>query len=79
MKKISIILFLIILIIGVVGYAAKIGNDYLDHSNTASQPISSSMFSENVGELNSSGQPQLLTLAILLGTGLVGIVFVRRK
>jgi hypothetical protein len=79
MKKISIIIFLGIMVIGVLGYAGRLGNDYLGHSTGALQPLSDSIIFQSSQEVKSSEPLQTLTFAVLFGTGLVGMVIIRRK
>lgn len=67
------------MVVGVVGYAGRIENDYLDHSHEVLQPLSSAVFSENPQGTERSNQMQSLTFAILFGTGLVGMVIIKRK
>lgn len=67
------------MVIGVVGYAGRIENDYLDHSQEMLQPLSRAVFSENPQGTERSNQMHALTFAVLFGTGLVGMVIIRRK
>ena len=79
MKKLFIIAFLLIVFVGLIGNAAKIDNDYLDKSGVASQPLSNSLISSDSQESAWIDQRQLMTLGFLFGTGLVGLLIVRRK
>ena len=79
MKKIPVILFLVMMFVGVVGYAGRLHNDYLDHSTAVLQPLSNSILSENPQGVKRTEPMQSLTFAILFGTGLVGMVIIRRK
>jgi len=79
MKKLFIIVFLLIVFVGLIGNAAKIDNDYLDKSSVTSQPLSNSLISYDSQESARIDQRQLITLGFLLGTGLVGLLIIRRK
>ncbi len=79
MKKLFIIVFLLIVFVGLIGNAAKIDNDYLDKSNVASQSLSNSLISSDSQESAMIDQRQLMTLGLLFGTGLVGLLIIRRK
>ncbi len=79
MKKLFIIVFLLIVFVGLIGNAAKIDNDYLDKSNVASQSLSNNLISSDSQESVWVDQRQLMTLGLLFGTGLVGLLIIRRK
>ena len=79
MKKLFIIVFLLIVFVGLIGNAAKIDNDYLDKSGVVSQPFSNDMVSSDSQESAWIDQRRLLTLGFLFGTGLVGLLVIRRK
>ena len=79
MKKLFIIVFLLIVFVGLIGNAAKIDNDYLDKSGVVSQPFSNDMVSSDSQESVWMDQRRLLTLGFLFGTGLVGLLVIRRK
>ena len=79
MKKLFIIAFLLIVFIGLIGNAAKIDNDYLDKSNVALHPLSNSLISYDTQESAWIDQRKLITLGLLFGTGLVGLLIIRRK
>ena len=79
MKKLYIILFLLMVLIGFIGNAAKIGNDYLDNSGVTVPAITDDQFSIDNQRLIRMDPQRLSTLGILLGTGLVGLLIVRRK
>ena len=79
MKKLFIIAFLLIVFVGLIGNAAKIDNDYLDKSGVASQTLSNSLISYDTQESAWLDQRQLMTLGLLFGTGLVGLLIIRRK
>ena len=79
MKKLFIIVFLLIVFVGLIGNAAKIDNDYLDKSGVVSQPFSNDMVSSDSQESLWMDQRRLLTLGFLFGTGLVGLLVIRRK
>ncbi|MDA9762033.1 hypothetical protein N9C84_03075 [Desulfobacterales bacterium] len=79
MKKLFIIVFLLIVFVGLIGNAAKIDNDYLDKSGVVSQPFSNDMVSPDSQESAWIDQRRLLTLGFLFGTGLVGLLVIRRK
>ena len=79
MKKLFIIVFLLIVFVGLIGNAAKIDNDYLDKSGVVSQPFSNDMVSSNSQESAWIDQRRLVTLGFLFGTGLVGLLVIRRK
>jgi hypothetical protein len=79
MKKLFIIVFLLIVFVGLIGNAAKIDNDYLDKSGVASQPFSNNLISSDSQESVWVDQRRLMTLGILFGTGLVGLLIIRRK
>jgi hypothetical protein len=79
MKKLFIIVFLLIVFVGLIGNAAKIDNDYLDNSGVASQTLSNSLISYDSQGSTLVDQRQLMILGLLLGTGLVGLLIVRRK
>jgi hypothetical protein len=79
MKKIYIIITLFIILLGFFGYAAKIENEYLD-STTASQPVVfNTLSTQNSQESMRIDQQQILTIGVLLGAGLVGLLIIRRK
>ena len=79
MKKLYIILFLLIVFVGFIGNAARIDNDALNMSSVALQPLSDSVLSQDSQESTGMDQQQLLTLGLLFGTGLVGLLIIRRK
>ncbi len=79
MKKLFIIVFLLIVFVGLIGNAAKIDNDYLDKSNVASHSLSNNLISSDSQESVWVDQRQLMTLGLLFGTGLVGLLIIRRK
>ena len=79
MKKLFIIVFLLIVFVGLIGNAAKIDNDYLDKSGVVSQSFSTDMVSSDSQESVWMDQRRLLTLGFLFGTGLVGLLVIRRK
>ena len=79
MKKLFIIVFLLIVFVGLIGNAAKIDNDYLDKSGVASQSLSNSLISYDSQESVRVDQHQLMIFGLLFGTGLVGLLIIRRK
>jgi|GEM_PF-6788938 len=79
MKKLFIIVFLLIAFIGLIGNAAKIDNDYLDKPGVASQSSSNSLISYDSQESVRVDQRQLMIFGLLFGTGLVGLLIIRRK
>lgn len=79
MKKLFIIVFLLIVFVGLIGNAAKIDNDYLDKSGVASQTLSNNLISYDSQGSTLVDQRQLMILGLLLGTGLVGLLIIRRK
>ncbi len=79
MKKLFIIAFLLIVFVGLIGNAARIDNDYLDKSSDALQPLSNNLISYDTQESAWIDQRKLMTLGLLFGTGLVGLLIVRRK
>lgn len=79
MKKFYFIIFLLIVVIGVLGYAAKIENSYLDNSGVASSSLAEDIFSQDYREPVRLDYQNLITLGILLGTGLIGLIIIRRK
>ena len=79
MKKLFIIAFLLIVFVGLIGNAAKIDNDYLDKSSVVSQTLSNSLISYDTQESAWMDQRQLMILGLLFGTGLVGLIIIRRK
>ncbi len=78
MKKLYIIIFLFIVLIGIIGYAAKLENEYLDPSSALQQITSSDILTQKSQESIRMDQ-QLLTFGLLFGAGLVGLLIVRRK
>jgi hypothetical protein len=79
MKKLFIIAFLLIVFVGLIGNAARIDNDYLDKSSVVSQSLPNSLISSDSQESVWLDQRQLMTLGLLFGTGLVGLLIIRRK
>ena len=79
MKKLFIIVFLLIVFVGLIGNAAKIDNDYLDKSGVISHSLSDSLTSSDSQESVWMDQRRLMTLGFLFGTGLVGLLIIRRK
>jgi len=79
MKKLFIIVFLLIVFVGLIGNAAKIDNDYLEKQNVTSQSLSNNLISSDSQESGWVDQRQLMTLGLLFGTGLVGLLIIRRK
>jgi uncharacterized membrane protein len=79
MKKLFIIVFLLIVFVGLIGNAAKIDNDYLDKSSVASQSLSNNLISYDSQESVRVDQRQLMIFGLLFGTGLVGLLIIRRK
>jgi len=79
MKKIYILITLFIILLGFFGYAGKIENDYLDASIAAQQTAFNDLLSEKSPQSVRIDQQQLLTIGILLGAGLVGLLIIRRK
>ena len=78
MKKFYIIIFLFVVLIGIIGYAAKLENEYMDSSSALQQIASSDVLTQKSQESIRIDQ-QLLTFGLLLGAGLVGLLIVRRK
>ena len=79
MKKLFIIVFLLIVFVGLIGNAAKIDNDYLDKSSATLQPLSNSLIFSDSQESARVDQRQLMIFGLLFGTGLVGLLIIRRK
>jgi hypothetical protein len=79
MKKLFIIVFLLIVFAGIIGNAARIDNDYLNNSSVVSQSLPNSLISSDSQESVWLDQRQLMTLGLLFGTGLVGLLIIRRK
>jgi len=79
MKKLCIILFLLFVLVGFIANAAKIGNDYLGSSSVELSSLSDNQFSPDSQESVRMDQQGLLTLGLLIGTGLVGLLMIRRK
>ena len=79
MKKLFIIVFLLVIFIGLIGYTGKIENETLETSGVVSQAFSSDVFVNNSKEPIRMDQQQLLTLILLFGAGLVGLLIIRRK
>ncbi len=79
MKKLYFIIFFSLILVGLIGNAAKIENDYLDRSDVAVQSLSEDVFSNGSQEKLRLDQQQLMTLGLLFGTGLVGLLIIRRK
>jgi hypothetical protein len=79
MKKIYILITLFIILLGFFGYAGKIENDYLGASIAAQQTAFEDLLSERSPQSLGMDQRQLLTIGILLGAGLVGLLIIRRK
>jgi uncharacterized protein YxeA len=78
MKKIFIIVFLFIVLIGIIGYAAKLENEYLSAPPNAQQTMSNDWVSQKSQDSMQMDQ-QILVFGLLLGAGLVGLLIVRRK
>lgn len=79
MKKLYFIIFFSLILVGLIGNAAKIENDYLDNSVVSVQPLADDVFSSVSQERMRVDQQPLITLVLLFGTGLVGLLIVRRK
>ena len=79
MKKLFIIVFLLIAFVGLIGNAAKIDNDYLEKPGVALQSSSNSLISYDSQESVRVDQRQLMIFGLLFGTGLVGLLIIRRK
>ena len=79
MNKLFIIVFLLVVFVGLIGNAAKIDNDYLDKSGVAPQPFSTNLVSSDSQDPAWIDQRRLMTLGFLFGTGLVGLLIIRRK
>ena len=79
MKKLYIILFLLIVLVGFIGNAARIDNDYLDNSVVTLPSLSDNQFFSGTQEPMRMDSQGLLTLGLLFGTGLIGLLIVRRK
>jgi hypothetical protein len=79
MKKLFIIVFLLVIFVGLIGYTGKIENQSLEASDFVSQAYSSDEFVDNTKESIRTDQQQLLTLILLFGAGLVGLLIIRRK
>jgi len=79
MKQLYFIIFLLIILVGFVGNAARIDNDYMDKSQVVSSPLSQDILSTDSQGPVQLDQQQLLTLCFLFGTGLVGLLIIRRK
>ena len=79
MKKLFGILFLVITVVTVVASAAKIDTNYQDLSNAATGPVSKSLFAEKAQHSGNINRMQPLTFAFLFGTGLAGLILIRRK
>ena len=79
MKKILGILFFVIMVVAVVVYAAKIETNYQDLSNAATGPVSKSLLAEKAQHSGNINRMQPLTFALLFGTGLAGLIMIRRK
>ena len=78
MKKLFIIVFLFIVLIGIIGYAAKLENEYMDRSPIAQQVVPNDLYSQKSQDTMQMDQ-QLLVFGLLLGAGLVGLLIVKRK
>jgi len=78
MKKVFVIVFLFIVFIGIIGYAAKLENKNLDTSPVVQQAVSDNLFTQTMQDTIKMDQ-QLLIFGLLLGAGLVGLLIVRRK
>jgi len=78
MKKVFVIVFLFIVFIGIIGYAAKLENKNLDTSPVVQQAVSDNLFTQTMQDTIKMDQ-QLLVFGLLLGAGLVGLLIVRRK
>ena len=79
MKKLFIIVFLLVIFIGLIGYTGKVENESLEASGVVSQAFSSDVLVNNSKESIRMDQQQLLTLVLLFGAGLVGLLIIRRK
>ena len=79
MKKLFIMVFLLIVFVGLIGNAARIDNDYSDKQTIASSSLSGNLISSDTQESAQVDQRQLITLGLLFGTGLVGLLIIRRK
>ena len=79
MKKLFIIVFLLVIFIGLIGYTGKVENESLEASGVVSQAFSSDVLVNNSKESIRMDQQQLLTLILLFGAGLVGLLIIRRK
>ena len=71
--------FLFIIFVGFIGNAARIDNDYLDSSAVRLPSISDNQFFPGAQEPMRMDPQGLLTLGLLFGTGLVGLLIIRRK
>jgi len=79
MKQLLSIIFLGIMVVAVVAYAARIDTNYQDLSNAGAEPLSKSLISEKVQDSETINRMQPLTFAFLFGTGLAGLILIRRK
>ena len=79
MKKLHFIIFLLIIVVGVIGYAAKIENSYLEDPKAAVSTLAEDIFSHDYQEPVRLDYQKLVTLGLLLGTGLIGLIIIRRK
>jgi hypothetical protein len=79
MKKLLSIIFLGIMVVAVVTYAARLDTHYQDLSNAATNPLTKSLLSEKPSDSKNINRMQPLTFAFLFGTGLAGLVLIRRK
>jgi len=79
MKNFFIIFFLLVIFIGLIGYTGKVENESIEASGVVSQAFSSDVSVNNTKESIRMDQQQLLTLVLLFGAGLVGLLIIRRK
>ena len=77
MRKIYIGIFLAVILVSLIGNAAKIENDYISHS--VRRQVTDIQFSDDSLDSTSLGKQQFLTISLLLGAGLVGLLVIRRK
>ena len=79
MKNFFVIIFILVIFVGLIGYTGKVENASIEASGVVSQAFSSDVFVNNSKESIRVEQQQLLTLILLFGAGLVGLLIIRRK